>query len=121
MVLVVTLIAMKREVAVFLLYKIWRERQVFRGANVKLENWRQVTVQLDILRKRFIASAGDVVFSCRNVYEDMTCPDKCTVTTCSAVMSRHWENPRSVNVCKKRKGGGFFYGNKGNENYTESI
>ena len=33
---VVTLIAMKREVAA--------EKQVFRGANVKLGNWRQVTV-----------------------------------------------------------------------------
>ena len=34
----VTLIAMKREVAA-------RVAQVFRGANVKFENWRQVTVQ----------------------------------------------------------------------------
>ncbi len=34
----VTLIAMKREVAA-------GYPQVFRGANVKLENWRQVTVQ----------------------------------------------------------------------------
>ena len=33
----VTLIALKREVAAY----IW---QVFRGANVKLGNWRQVTV-----------------------------------------------------------------------------
>ena len=37
-VLAVTLIAMKREVAA-------RVAQVFRGANVKFENWRQVTVQ----------------------------------------------------------------------------
>jgi len=36
------MIAMKREVAV--------ERQVFRGANVKLGNWRQVTVQTEILQ-----------------------------------------------------------------------
>ena len=35
------MIAMKREVAAAL----W---QVFRGANVKLENWRQVTVQIII-------------------------------------------------------------------------
>ena len=34
------MIAMKREVAVEIL-------QVFRGANVKLENWRQVTVQIN--------------------------------------------------------------------------
>ena len=36
---VVTLIAMKREVAT---QRAW----VFRGANVKLANWRQVTVQV---------------------------------------------------------------------------
>ncbi len=36
------MIAVKREVAV--------ERQVFRGANVKLGNWRQVTVQTEILQ-----------------------------------------------------------------------
>ena len=35
----VTLIAVKREVAA----RIW---QVFRGANVKLGNWRQVTVRI---------------------------------------------------------------------------
>ncbi len=35
---VVTLIAVKREVAA-------QKWQVFRGANVKLGNWRQVTVQ----------------------------------------------------------------------------
>ena len=34
----VTLIAMKREVVAY-------KMQVFRGANVKLGNWRQVTVQ----------------------------------------------------------------------------
>ena len=33
------MIAMKREVAAFM----W---QVFRGANVKLGNWRQVTVRI---------------------------------------------------------------------------
>jgi len=35
------MIAVKREVAA--------EKQVFRGANVKLGNWRQVTVQFKIL------------------------------------------------------------------------
>ena len=38
MTIAVTLIAMKREVAAC-------HTRVFRGANVKLENWRQVTVQ----------------------------------------------------------------------------
>ncbi len=36
------MIAMKREVAACVHENIW---QVFRGANVKLGNWRQVTVQ----------------------------------------------------------------------------
>jgi len=36
------MIAMKREVAA--------KRQVFRGANVKLENWRQVTVRNNIYK-----------------------------------------------------------------------
>ena len=40
---VVTLIAVKREVAA-------QKWQVFRGANVKLGNWRQVTVQTEILQ-----------------------------------------------------------------------
>ncbi len=39
------MIAVKREVAA----RLW---QVFRGANVKLGNWRQVTVQTDILHKQ---------------------------------------------------------------------
>ena len=38
------MIAMKREVAAV--------RQVFRGANVKLGNWRQVTVQTEILQAK---------------------------------------------------------------------
>ena len=37
------MIAMKREVAAL-------KGQVFRGANVKLGNWRQVTVQTEILQ-----------------------------------------------------------------------
>ena len=39
----VTLIAVKREVAARQKDKL---RQVFRGANVKLGNWRQVTVRI---------------------------------------------------------------------------
>ena len=38
------MIAMKREVAV--LQKKDKQGQVFRGANVKLGNWRQVTVRI---------------------------------------------------------------------------
>ena len=38
------MIAMKREVAV--LQKNDKQGQVFRGANVKLGNWRQVTVRI---------------------------------------------------------------------------
>ncbi len=39
------MIAMKREVAAYVHENIW---QVFRGANVKLGNWRQVTVQRSV-------------------------------------------------------------------------
>ena len=42
------MIAMKREVAV--LQKKDKQGQVFRGANVKLGNWRQVTVQSEMSR-----------------------------------------------------------------------
>ena len=42
---------MKREVAAF----GW---QVFRGANVKLGNWRQVTVQTEILQSKGSVEIG---------------------------------------------------------------
>ena len=38
--------------------------------------------------------------------------------SCCAETGGHGEEPRSVMSVKVRKGGGFFYGNKGNENYT---
>ena len=64
----VTLIAMKREVAA-------RMRQVFRGANVKLGNWRQVTVTLLLLNKVFITACGVLT----------THTEECTVTACRTV------------------------------------
>ena len=65
---VVTLIALKREVAVEIL-------QVFRGANVKLENWRQVTVQINCP-----AMTGNNVWANRVCSEIHT--GACTVTAC---------------------------------------
>ena len=50
------MIAMKREVAV--LQKKDKQGQVFRGANVKLGNWRQVTV------RNYYNSHCDVVTTC---------------------------------------------------------
>jgi len=84
----VTLIAMKREVAALM----W---QVFRGANVKLGNWRQVTVQYAVCE--------------RQKHTCMTHVVECTVTAC-----------RTENYLV-RKGGDFFYGKSGYENYIESI
>ena len=64
------MIAVKREVAARQKDKL---RQVFRGANVKLGNWRQVTVQLknSVSKKRKIS-----VGSWR------THTGTCTVTAC---------------------------------------
>ncbi len=51
----VALIAMKREVAV-------RKWQVFRGANVKLRNWRQVTVSQEVYRiSRNVEITGEFI------------------------------------------------------------
>ena len=62
------MIAMKREVAVHLIQTM----QVFRGANVKLENWRQVTVQFKILFCKRKCVWGSV----------RTHTGTCTVTAC---------------------------------------
>ena len=62
------MIAVKREVAV-------RIERVFRGANVKLGNWRQVTVQINCP-----AMTGN------NVWRNGVCSEihtgACTVTAC---------------------------------------
>ena len=91
------MIAMKREVAV--LQKKDKQGQVFRGANVKLGNWRQVTV--------------------RNYYNGH-CD---VVTTCG--FSRHTresvQSPLVVLKSKVRKGGDFFYGKSSNENHIEGV
>jgi hypothetical protein len=59
------LIAKKREVAARIL-------QVFRGANVKFENWRQVTVQ----------SKESLTMSERTCVSSVKHTAKCTVTAC---------------------------------------
>ena len=49
---------------------------MFRGANVKLENWRQVTVQTDIFLRK--AELREELWKCK----PMTHAAECTVTTC---------------------------------------
>ena len=71
--------------------------QVFRGANVKLGNWRQVTVQ-------------NIVYHCveTRVLIFRTHTEKCTVTACRTIY-------------KVRKGGDFFYGKSSNENHSQGL
>ena len=92
---------MKREVAA--------ERQVFRGANVKLGNWRQVTVQFIICEntEMTVVKLRVCVSKCA------THTEMCTVTTCCTEI-----RDNNVSDFKVRKGGGFFYGKSSNENYT---
>ncbi len=74
--------------------------QVFRGANVKLGNWRQVTVQ-------------------KLVHQGVETPCERDIK-----YDTHGKVVRSPLVVLEfkivRKGGGFFYGTS-NENYTESL
>ena len=72
--------------------------QVFRGANVKLRNWRQVTVYMLNTSTRSVENRVEVL---------RTHTGKCTVTACR--------------TRKVRKGGDFFYGKSSNENYSESL
>ena len=74
--------------------------QVFRGANVKLGNWRQVTVQIKI-SKFCNKKAGHMCVV------PATHTETCTVTACR--------------TAKVRKGGDFFYGKSSNENHTEGL
>ena len=88
------MIALKREVAA---HKV---RQVFRGANVKLGNWRQVTVPI----KETAMLDGRISVEFRwdthgNVYSHRL----------------------SYLVYKVRKGGDFFYGKSSNENHIKSL
>ena len=71
--------------------------QVFRGANVKLGNWRQVTVSR--------IWSTEVETTCVKL---MTHTEKCTVTACRTIY-------------KVRKGGDFFYGKSSNENHSQGL
>ena len=86
------MIALKREVAA-------GDQQVFRGANVKLGNWRQVTVRY------YYHSLCDVV------------------TTCG--FSRHTresvQSPLVVLDYKYEKEATFFYGKSSNENHFKGV
>ena len=95
------MIAVKREVAARQKDKL---RQVFRGANVKLGNWRQVTVRITTDYCLPIMGKGmkqRVSFS-RHTRESV-------------------QSPLVVLKLKVRKGGDFFYGKSSNENHIESI
>ena len=96
------MIAMKREVAV--LQKKDKQGQVFRGANVKLGNWRQVTVRITTDYCLPIMGKGmkqRVSFS-RHTRESV-------------------QSPLVVLKLKVRKGGDFFYGKSSNENHIKSV
>ena len=95
------MIAVKREVAARQKDKL---RQVFRGANVKLGNWRQVTVRITTDYCLPIMGKGmkqRVSFS-RHTRESV-------------------QSPLVVLSLKVRKGGDFFYGKSSNENHIESV
>ncbi len=74
--------------------------QVFRGANVKLRNWRQVTVLNIVCKSRKHAKTMLSVYRIR--------VGECTVTAC-----------RTETIV--RKGGGFFYGKSSNENHFKGV
>ena len=90
------MIAMKREVAARQMNKLV---QVFRGANVKLGNWRQVTVPI---KESANKSRISVEF-----YED--------------THGNVYSHRLSYLVYKVRKGGDFFYGKSSNENHIEGV
>ena len=95
------MIAVKREVAARQKDKL---RQVFRGANVKLGNWRQVTVRITTDYCLPIMGKGmkqRVSFS-RHTRESV-------------------QSPLVVLKLKVRKGGDFFYGKSSNENHIKSV
>ena len=101
------MIAVKREVAVRQKHK---SEQVFRGANVKLGNWRQVTVRITTV-SRFCtqnSTAAGVEKARAPCMFLTTHTGECTVTACRTEL-------------QVRKGGDFFYGKSSNENHTESV
>ena len=73
-------------------------RQVFRGANVKLGNWRQVTVPIKQLQDKTAVTSVSPQDTHGNVYSH-----------------------RLSYFVKVRKGGDFFYGKSSYENHIEGI
>ena len=98
------MIAVKREVAARQKDKL---RQVFRGANVKLGNWRQVTVR--ITTDYYLPQWDNQGRSMKQ----------------RVSFSRHTresvQSPLVVLKSKVRKGGDFFYGKSSNENHIEGV
>ena len=89
------MIAMKREVAARQMNKLV---QVFRGANVKLGNWRQVTVPT-------------IKSTCKSGNDRVQTSGHTRVSVQSPL----------VVLVKVRKGGDFFYGKSSNENHIEGV
>ena len=87
-----------------------KRRQVFRGANVKLRNWRQVTVRITTVScfSRRNSAAARVEGTGAPCMFLTTHTGECTVTACRTEL-------------QVRKGGDFFYGKSSNENHTESV
>ena len=83
------MIAVKREVAALM----W---QVFRGANVKLGNWRQVTVSHSLHSRNNVW----------NSFKKHT--EECAVTACRTHLEREKEAT-------------FFYGKSGNANHIKGL
>ena len=90
------MIAVKREVAADC--ESCTGWQVFRGANVKLGNWRQVTVPIKQLQDKTAVTSVSPQDTHGNVYSH-----------------------RLSYFVKVRKGGDFFYGKSSNENHIEGI
>ncbi len=106
---VVTLIAVKREVAA-------PTGRFFRGANVKLGNWRQVTVQDNSPRQAAASIKHLMSKSMAEKWKQRVIFRLRTGYTRESVQS-----PLVVLVLKVRKGGDFFYGKSGNENHIEGV
>ena len=89
-----------------------RALQVFRGANVKLGNWRQVTVsRIEFVRRTEgwrVGSAG--FFVGVSPWYTRVCVQSPLVVQ-KAITS----------LVKVRKGGDFFYGKSSNENHTQGL
>ena len=85
--------------------------QVFRGANVKLGNWRQVTVPSKMSTK----SRNNV---CKEAIRNLPASGSLLK---AGHTRRSVQSPLVVLKLKVRKGGDFFYGKSNNENHLKGV